>query len=69
VDKLIPGVGRAGLIVSADELVLENMAPVAVLPEMETRYGVAVETEMELGTRKVTRRTLPKIVVTAVAVV
>jgi hypothetical protein len=56
-----------GLIVSAEVLVLEKATASVVDPEIETWYAVGEVTTIELGIGKVTRRTVPVIVVTAVA--
>jgi hypothetical protein len=56
-------------MLSDAELELEKEVPVEVLPDIETRYGVVTETEIEEGIKNVIRRVVPTMVVTAVAVV
>ena len=66
IDCKVGAVG--GLIVRAEVLELENVTAVVVDPEIETWYAVGEVTTIELGIVKVTRRTVPRMVVTAVAV-
>jgi hypothetical protein len=57
-----------GLTVRAAGLLLTKAAPVVVVPAIETLYAVGTVTVSEAGTWKVTRRVVPRIVCTAVAV-
>jgi hypothetical protein len=65
IDWRVGAVG--GLIVKAEVLELENVTAVVVDPEIETWYAVGEATTIELGIVKETRRTVPRMVVTAVA--